>query len=486
MKSLFARYLASTLILLFVSHIIFAIGFIGLTYNYTVEQIRRQLFDDAEKISEMSGTLIENSGNPEVMRMFLTGLQAIVSYSEESVVICNPEGLVLYFADASGLTYGYKTTYMQPAVIDGLKGSGSYSSVGTLGLFYETQHYTCGRYIYSMEDDTILGSVFVSTPSDAVMELISSSLHIFYITMGIVIVLGVVFSYFLARSMSKPLRRISQAARQFAGGDFDVRVPEGRADEIGELSRNFNSMCESISKLEQMRASFIANISHELKTPMTTIAGFADGLLDGVIPPEKEKAYLQIISNDTKRLSRLVVRMLEASRISSGEIVMHPSVFELNETISRTLLEMEQRIESRNISVDVSFIDEQTFVNADLDYITQVIYNLIDNACKYADEGGRIDIHTQKSGGKIHVTIANTGRDIAPEQLRYIFDRFYKVDQSRGMDSNSAGLGLYLVKQILNLHGEEITVTSENGVTSFTFTLASADSPLAAKYTIVE
>ena len=485
MKSLFARYLASTLTLLLLSHIIFAIGFIGLTYNYTVRQTHEQLSDDAEKIADMSVPMIEIGDNPEIMRVFIAGLQAIVSYSEEKTVICNADGLVLYYANAEGMTYGYKSTYMQKAVLQKLVEEQTYYSVGTLGSFYENQHYTCGRIIYGSGGD-IIGAVFVSTPSDAVLDLVSSSLRIFYITMGIVLVLGIIFSYFLARSMSGPLRRISQAAREFAAGDFDVRVPEGRHDEIGELSRNFNSMCESISKLEQMRASFIANISHELKTPMTTIAGFADGILDGVIPKEKERDYLQIISNDTKRLSRLVVRMLEASRISSGEIVMHPSVFELNEVISRTLLEMEHRIEQRSLAVDVRFADDETYVNADLDYITQVVYNLLDNACKYAQEGGLIDIRTGRAGDKIRVSIANSGKDISPEQLPYIFDRFYKVDQSRGVDANSAGLGLYLVKQILNMHGEEITAASENGVTTFAFTLAAADTPLAAKYTVVE
>ena len=484
MKTLFARYLASTLILLFLSHIIFAIGFISLTFNYSVEQIQGMLSDDAEKIADMSAALIENDSDPRVMQMFLTGLQAIVSYSDETVIVCNADGLILYFADEAGLTYGYKSTHLPQYLFDKLYDDGDFYSVGTLGLFYDTQHYTCGKYILGGTDGEIIGSVFVSAPTDSVMELIENSLQIFYIITAVVLTLGIVISYFLARSMSKPLRQISQAAHDFAHGDFDVRVPEGRTDEIGELAHNFNSMCDAISKLEQMRASFIANISHELKTPMTTIAGFADGILDGVIPPEKEREYLQIISNDTKRLSRLVVRMLEASRISSGEIVMHPGVFEMNEMIRRTLLEMEQRIESRNLTVNVRFEQDAFYVNADGDYIAQVVYNLMDNACKYAETGGFIDLQTQKAGAKVRVTIANSGRDIPSAQLRYIFDRFYKVDQSRGMDANSAGLGLFLVKTILSMHGEEISVTSENGVTAFSFMLPAAENPAAGKHAL--
>jgi len=278
---------------------------------------------------------------------------------------------------------------------------------------------------------------------------------------------------------------MAAASRKFARGDFSVRVrqAEDPADEMGALIESFNKMADSLEKAEERRSEFIANISHELRTPMTTIAGFADGILDGVIPPEKERDYLEIISNDTKRLSRLVVRMLEASRISSGEIVMHPTVFELNETISRTLLEMEQRIEQKNLTVNVRFADDETYVTADADYMAQVVYNLIDNACKYVEIGGFIDVKTEKTGHNIEVTIANSGRDIPSEQQKYIFDRFYKVDQARSKDANSAGLGLFLVKTILNMHGQSIRLTSENGVTAFTFTLPAADAP-GGKHTL--
>jgi len=482
MKSLFGKYLTSTLALLFVSLIVFAVGFISLTFNYSVGQIRRQLTDDAQKISNMGAAMIESGSDPRVAQIFLTGLQAIVSYTDETVLITNADGLILYYANSEGLTYGYKRTHLPEYIYDSFDENGRLYHVGTLGTFQETPHYTCGKYIEA-DDGSILGAVFVSAPSDSVMELINTTLNIFYVITCVVLVLGVIISYFLARSLSKPLRQISQAAKDFARGDFDVRVPETRTDEIGALARNFNSMGESISKLEQMRASFIANISHELKTPMTTIAGFADGILDGVIPPEKERDYLEIISNDTKRLSRLVVRMLEASRISSGEIVMHPTVFELNETISRTLLEMEQRIEQKNLTVNVRFADDETYVTADADYMAQVVYNLIDNACKYVEIGGFIDVKTEKTGHNIEVTIANSGRDIPSEQQKYIFDRFYKVDQARSKDANSAGLGLFLVKTILNMHGQSIRLTSENGVTAFTFTLPAADAP-GGKHTL--
>lgn len=471
--------------MLFISHLFFAVAYISFTYNYSINNIKKELSVDTIKISDMSSSLLQNEIDTRVISIFISGLQAIVSYSDESVIISDENGLILYFADADGLTYGYKTTHIPQYILDEMDRRDDYFSVGTFGLFYESQHYTCGKAVLGDHNNETVGYVFVSAPTDSVIELISSSLRIFYLILIIVLMIGVTISYVLARNMSKPIRRISQAAHDFAYGDFDVRVPEDRTDEIGELAHNFNSMCESISKLEQMRASFIANISHELKTPMTTIAGFADGILDGVVPKDKEREYLKIISNDTKRLSRLVVRMLEASRISSGEIVMHPGVFEINELISRNLLEMEQRIEDKDLTVDIHFMNEITFVSGDVDYLAQVLYNLMDNACKYADAGGMIEIRSEKLGSKVKISISNTGTDIPKEQLRYIFDRFYKVDQSRSTDVNSAGLGLFLVKSILNMHGEEITVTSENGVTSFVFTLPLAEDPNAGKHTLI-
>ena len=282
--------------------------------------------------------------------------------------------------------------------------------------------------------------------------------------------------YFMAQSMSKPIQKMKHATRAYAKGDFSVRLDESGDDEIGELAHSLNQMSESLEHVDQLRSSFIANVSHELKTPMTTIAGFVDGILDGTIPPDRQREYLHIISNETRRLARLVVRMLEASRLQSGEVKMNPVKFDLCEMTVQTVIGFEQRIKTKNLDVDINFDEDQIFVLADQDNINQVVYNLIDNATKFSPDGGTFTVRLSLTDKKVYVKIANDGQTIAPNVLPHIFDRFYKADQSRGKDRYGAGLGLFLCKQILNMHGEDIHATSENGVTEFVFTLPLAKS----------
>ena len=221
-----------------------------------------------------------------------------------------------------------------------------------------------------------------------------------------------------------------------------------------------------------MRRNFIANISHELKTPMTTIAGFIDGILDGTIPPEKQKHYLGIVSQEVKRLSRLVRTMLDLSRIDSGEMKLRPARFDLTNTVFSALLSFEDAIETKKIEVRGLEDTESIFVDGDPDMIHQVVYNLIDNAVKFTNEGGYIEIRVRGIPGKTVVSVENSGAGIAPDELPLIFDRFYKTDKSRSQDKNGMGLGLYIVRTIIRLHGGEIKAESvQNEFCRFVFWL---------------
>ena len=263
--------------------------------------------------------------------------------------------------------------------------------------------------------------------------------------------------------MIRPLRSMSAAVKRFGGGDFSVRVPVASDDEIGHLALAFNEMANSLSNSEGMRRSFIANVSHELKTPMTTIAGFIDGILDGTIPEDQQKKYLKIVSDEVKRLSRLVKSMLDLSRIDSGEMVLHPTCFDLSKTIFTTLLTFEKSIEDRNIEIRGMDSLGQQMVYGDQDLLHQVVYNLIENAVKFTNEGGYISFQVTDSIDRTCITIENSGPGIEPEELPMIFDRFYKTDKSRSRDKNGMGLGLYIVKTVIKLHGGDITVASKQG-----------------------
>ena len=254
---------------------------------------------------------------------------------------------------------------------------------------------------------------------------------------------------------------------------MDTRITEytNRKDEIGELAIAFNAMADSLAQAEQKRSEFVANVSHELKTPMTTIAGFADGILDGTIPPEKERESLQVISSETRRLSRLVRRMLELSRLQSSERVAAQEQFDVAEVLLRVLVSLESKITEKDLDVQTQLPDGPVMVWGDPDAVTQVCY-LLDNAVKFSSPQGRLTLRITTKAGKAYIAIGNQGETIPPQQLTHIFDRFHKADSSRSTHKDGVGLGLYIVKTILNTYKEDITVTSQDGFTEFTFTLS--------------
>lgn len=471
MKSLFWRYLTMTLLLLLICFSLFGVCYIVQSYSYTLGQLQTMLAEDSQNVSSLTSLFLERRDNIILRSMFMAGISSIVYENDEQVLVCDANGNLLYYANHDGFM-DVKLKLSQD-IVDHVIENGTYTEVGTLGGAYGTINYTSGRSVVN-EYGVILGAVFVSASPDSARDMFEYFQRIFFIIGMVVLMVGMFVSYIMARNMAKPLRAMTKATRAYALGDFSVRIPEDRTDEIGELAHSLNQMSASLNKLEELRSSFIANVSHELKTPMTTIAGFADGILDGTIPPEREREYLTVISHDTRRLSRLVVRMLEASRLSSGETQLHPSAFDICEMIRLNILEFESRIEEKNMTVDVFFEQDMMRVTADQDNITQVVYNLLDNACKYGAEGGVIRVSVIHENTKTRVSIANSGKEIPSDMLPYIFDRFYKTDKSRGMDSNSMGLGLFIVKSILNMHGEDINATSRDGVTTFTFTLPTA------------
>lgn len=277
----------------------------------------------------------------------------------------------------------------------------------------------------------------------------------------------------ISRRITDPLKQIGEAAKEYAQGRFTVRVKVDGQDEITELSRAFNNMASSLAAHEENRNTFIANVSHDLRTPMTTISGFVDGILDGTIPPEDEKRYLETISAEVHRLSRLVNTLLEVSRLESGRS-MKVSDFNLTEKARQILISLMGKIETKKLDVEFEDGGTDIYVLADPDAIHQVLYNLLDNAVKFTQENGTIAIHISAvRGKKAQVRIRNTGEGIPAEEMAHIFERFYKSDRSRGLDKTGTGLGLYIVKTILDKHGESISVDSVVGsYTEFCFGLS--------------
>ena len=293
--------------------------------------------------------------------------------------------------------------------------------------------------------------------------IISASLWVF-----LAAIIGV---YIVSRQIVVPLKAISDAAKSFSVGHFNVRVPVIGRDEVGELATTFNNMAESLEHIEEKRSSLLANISHDLRTPMTTIAGFVDGIIDGTIPPEKQHHYLTIISSEVRRLSRLVSTLIELSKIEANEKVLVRKNYNISEQARQILLSFENKIDKKRINIEFDN-EEDVIVNADRDEIHQALYNICDNAIKFTPENGEIKISIKKHDKKAHISVRNTGEGIPPSEIPFLFDRFYKSDRSRGLDKTGVGLGLFIVKNTLNRHGEDIKVSSVvREFTEFTFTL---------------
>ena len=305
------------------------------------------------------------------------------------------------------------------------------------------------------------------------------------INSSIGVMIATVFAaYIITERIVQPLRKMTSAAKEFAKGDFSVRVAvNDKNAEVSELAKAFNNMAESLESLEKMRNSFLANVSHDLRTPMTTISGFIDGINSGAIPPEKHEYYLGVISAEVHRLSRLVSQLLDVARLESGERKFNYTDFDIAEVARIILISFEQKIEDKRLEVEFESEQDGMYVRADKDAIYQVLYNLCHNAIKFAREEGKFKISISKiTDTKIKVAVFDQGQGISEEDSRMIFDRFYKTDESRGLDKSGVGLGLYISKTIIDAHGETIGVdSSDSDSCEFWFTLTEGSRPQKRK-----
>ena len=340
--------------------------------------------------------------------------------------------------------------------------NGEYYQVGTLDDLYSSPYYTSGVPLRNAEGVAV-GAVFVSSPAASLKAFFNQIFRIFLFSACIPIILMFFAVYAMTVRLTRPLRLMSEAARSMAKGDFSKRIPVDSDDEIGELSIAFNQMTNSLVQLESMRRSFVANVSHELKTPMTSIGGFIDGILDGTIPPERQEYYLKLVSDEVKRLSRLVRAMLSMAKLESGEMKVNKTDFSLSEVVRTTVISFEQRIEAKRIHIEGMEDMAEIRILADRDLVHQVVYNLVDNAVKFTEPQGFIRLTVGEDQDFALLLVRNSGEGIAAKDLPHVFDRFFKTDKSRSADKSGTGLGLYLVKTIADIHGGGVTVRSTVG-----------------------
>lgn len=292
-----------------------------------------------------------------------------------------------------------------------------------------------------------------------------------WVSLAAVMIFSVILIIMTNYRMVLPLTQMNAAAKAIANGNFSKRIYVNTRDEVGQLAKSFNKMAEELSSTDTMRKDFVANVSHELRSPLTSITGFVQGMLDGTIPESEYKKYLEIVLAESQRLSRLTKEMLDLTRIESGNMPLNKTVFDINELIRRVIITKENALENKQLDLDIAFKEEKINVYADQGGIEQVLVNLLDNAIKFTPQGGQISLSSCIKEGKAVIAVKDTGSGIKADILPHIWERFYTENKSR-TGSKGVGLGLSIVKRIMVQHGQDITAQSEENKGSvFTFTL---------------
>ena len=320
----------------------------------------------------------------------------------------------------------------------------------------------------------VLGAVLIQTKAQVIEAGVADLLWpVVLVALGAVLLAGGFLLFFIRRAM-RPLRELTEASVAMAAGDFSVRVhPERTIRETEELSRAFNTMADKLGQTEASRREFVANVSHELRSPITSIRGFVEGMEDGTIPPEEHPKYLAVVSDETRRLSKLIGDLLALSRLERDDAELSYSDFDMCEMLRRALIRRVNDIEAKHMDVVCDFDDGPCLVHADSDRIEQVVVNLLDNAIKFTPEGGTITLRIRPEDGICTVTVADDGIGISPEDRPRVFERFFTEDRAHTAGKGT-GLGLSICQRIMEMHGQSIRLLDTDRGAAFAFTLRMA------------
>ena len=470
MKTTYRRQFTMILCLLVAAILVIGLSFLYLFDRYAQDHQKQSLDDTAQSVTELVQSYSATYLNSWEFR---TNLAVAARASDNDIVIYNSEGVVCICMERSNCEHLGKR--LDSDTVDTLFQGEKAKLNKAVSTLYGDERMASAIAVLN-SDGSRLCIVVVSVQKAAITALTEKMLRVFLLAALLILVAALLAIPIFTRREARPIQEMAAAARQIAHGNLDVRVPTGNEnEELEELAVAFNNMTLALKNSETIRNEFVANISHELKTPMTTIAGYLDGMLDGTIPPEKYRYYMELVSTEARRLSRLVRSMLDISRLRDQGIPADQKTnFDICEAAGQALLCFEQRINQKKLNVEIDMPDEGLTIHAAQDSVTQVLYNLIDNAVKFVNEGGTLSVRIRRHGNSAMISVGNTGKTIPPEELPLVFDRFHKIDKSRSNDRDGWGLGLYIVKTIVLAHGEDVYVTSQDGKTEFTFSMSLA------------
>ena len=459
--SLYYKFIIGYLVFGLLGFITIATISSDMTYDFLLETKSDALYDEANMLASDFSQLYR--GRNSNLNEAAPRLKAAATYLQGEAWIVDTTGHIV--ADSS---VPAKTDVTLSDFDPTFMGNRSYTIGNCFGVFpYEVLSVSApitGNY-------NTYGYVLVHLPISTIQQIKDNILNILYISSGIIFGLSLIILLVFTKTVYFPLQKITEGANEYAAGNLEYRIDLNTRDEMGYLAGTLNYMSGELNKLEEYQRNFIANVSHDFRSPLTSIKGYLEAIIDGTIPPEMYEKYLTRVISETERLTKLTQGMLTLNSLDSKGYLSRSS-FDINRVIKDTAASFEGTCEKKNINFELTFSDSMQMVYADLGKIQQVLYNLIDNAIKFSHQDSTIYIQTRIKNEKIFVSVKDTGIGIPKDSVQKVFDRFYKSDLSRGKDKKGTGLGLAIVKEIIQAHGENIDVVSTEGVGSeFIFSL---------------
>lgn len=465
--SLFLKFILTYAVFGFLSFFIIATFSSQMTLNHLTSERAESLYKEANYIStNFVRSYYSRSYDTDSLRTIHSQFQALDTYLGASIWLLNSDGSIQVDSDVS-----FSEDSSRPmSDFDPTDMGNRYYMIGNFYDTFEEEMLSVAAPItYNFRTR---GYVLIHTPLSSIEHERDQLLNITYLTVLLVFLLSLLVLAVFTFTVYRPLMKITEAARQYAEGNFNYTVEIYEEDEIGQLSDTLNFMAQELRESDEYQKKFVANISHDFRSPLTSIKGYLEAILDGTIPPEMQEKYLNTVLMETERLNKLTSGLLALNSFDTKRNRLDITNFDINGVIKNTIASFEGQCRNRRITIELLFDAKQQYVAADMGKIQQVMYNLLDNAIKFSPNGSVITIETTLRHEKVFISVKDEGIGIPKDSMKKIWERFYKTDASRGKDKRGTGLGLSIVKEIITSHGEHINAISTEGVgTEFIFTL---------------
>lgn len=432
-----------------------------ITYRNTLEAKALELRQLSQTIADECSRIY--AGYQVIDDDYLNKLSLLAGLEPFGIIMADTRGIVLY--DSSYGHTGSGINVYDPQL------SGSYYTTGNFNNLFSEEMLIVSSHLTA--NYSVFGFIYICEPTSLIESAANAQIRSTYYTFLIIFIISLLIPAMLWQMLHKPVSRITRAAKEYSEGNLRYELSVKTRDELGYLADTLNSMAHELDRTGEYQRQFVSNVSHDLRSPLTSIRGYINAILDGTIPPEEHEKYLNIVLNETRRLQELTQNVLSLNSVDKYSMYMEYKEFDINQLIRDTCFAFEGQAVERAISFDLIFEDETMAVYADPSKIQQALYNLTDNALKFSPDGSSVTIETFRRADKIFVSVRDQGVGIPKDNIRKIWNRFYKADESRGQDKTGSGIGLAIVKEVITAHGENIDVISTEGVgTEFIFSLS--------------